>query len=270
MNKIVPNVGTSPVQSRPNSASDASLALKLSHVSKVFNRSGQSTVALKNIDLEVRDREFVCLVGASGCGKSTLLNILAGLELPTSGHIERYQSRPALLFQEAALFPWLNVVDNVSFALKVRGVTKKDRSDRACELLKLVRLEQFAHHRPHELSGGMRQRVALARALAQEANLLLMDEPFAALDALMRDHLHEEIDRLRAETKVTILFVTHNAREAVRLADRVLLLSSHPGQIVAHYDINLPHPRRIESSDVAQHARTILDRLKVESAHVIP
>jgi NitT/TauT family transport system ATP-binding protein len=210
--------------------------------------------------------EFVCLVGASGCGKSTLLNLIAGLDRPTAGTVERHVGEATLMFQDASLFPWLSVARNVELALRLRGVAKAARAERAAELLRLVRLDGFATKRPHELSGGMRQRVALARALAQDRRILLMDEPFGALDAMTRDLLHEELERLWREADLTVVFVTHNVREAVRLADRVVLLSSRPGRIVETYAVAIPRPRRIDSPEVAVLAGTITDRLREEVA----
>jgi NitT/TauT family transport system ATP-binding protein len=243
-------------------------ALVISGLSKHFDRDGTRTEAIRGLDLVVREREFVCLVGASGCGKSTLLSIIAGLDTPSVGEIDRVGSKPALLFQEAALFPWLDVRENVGLPMRLAGVPGRERRERVDELLALVHLSAFAKHRPHELSGGMKQRVALARALAQDANLLLMDEPFAALDALMRDHLYDELERLVEARRLTVVFVTHNVREAVRLGDRVLVLRSHPGRIVAEFPIEFSRPRRIESTEVAEQARTILDRLREQSHHV--
>ena len=210
--------------------------------------------------------EFVCLVGASGCGKSTLLNLVAGLDQPTAGTVERHAGEATLMFQDASLFPWLSVARNVELPLRLRGVDKAARVARAAELLRLVRLDGFVAKRPHELSGGMRQRVALARALAQDRRILLMDEPFGALDAMTRDLLHEELERVWREADLTVLFVTHNVREAVRLADRVVLLSSRPGRIVETYTVSIPRPRRIDSSEVAALAATITDRLRKEVA----
>ena len=172
--------------------------------------------------------EFVCLVGASGCGKTTLLNLVAGLDHATSGEVVR-SGKAGLMFQEAALFPWLTVGKNVELALRLRRRAPQPAQARVLELLELVQLEGFVDKQPHELSGGMRQRVALARALAQEADVLLMDEPFGALDAMTRDLLHDELERIWQETGSTILFVTHNVREAARLADRIVLLTSRPG-----------------------------------------
>src|SRR5262249_60788180 len=164
------------------------------------------------------------------CGKSTLLNLAAGLDAPTAGTV-RVDGRTALMFQEAALFPWLTVSRNVDLALRLRHRPARERAARVAELLDVVQLTGVADKRPHELSGGMRQRVALARALAQEADVLLMDEPFGALDAMTRDVLHEELERAWSETGLTVIFVTHNVREAVRLGDRVILLSSRPGRV---------------------------------------
>jgi NitT/TauT family transport system ATP-binding protein len=241
-------------------------AVRLDGVSKVYGQVGAAVPALDRVSLTVDTGEFVCLVGASGCGKSTLLNLVAGLDRPTAGRVECAAGDATLMFQDAALFPWLTVARNVELPLRLRGVGKAARRHRAAELLRLVRLETFADKRPHELSGGMRQRVALARALAQERRVLLMDEPFGALDAMTRDLLHEELERIWRETDLTVLFVTHNVREAVRLADRVILLSSRPGRIVETYPVTVPRPRRIESPDVSAQAATITDRLREEVA----
>jgi NitT/TauT family transport system ATP-binding protein len=168
------------------------------------------------------------------------------------------------VFQEAALFPWLTVQRNIELALKLSGVARGVRGAAVSDLLEMVHLSAFAHRRPHELSGGMRQRVALARALAQQAEILLMDEPFAALDAMARDLLHEEVERLWLQRGFSVLFVTHNVREAVRLADRVVLVSSRPGRVIEEFPVDIARPRRIESAPVAELAATILDRLRGE------
>jgi NitT/TauT family transport system ATP-binding protein len=240
------------------------VAVSIRNVSKVFGTSGAPLVALHEVSLDVAPGEFVCLVGASGCGKSTLLNLVAGLDQPTVGRVEAPDARSTLLFQEAALFPWLTVAGNVDLALRLRRIPKSARRDRVAELLTLVRLGGFADRRPHELSGGMRQRAALARALAQDADVLLMDEPFGALDAMTRDLLHDELERVWRDRHLTVLFVTHNVREAVRLGDRVLLLSSRPGRVVDEFTIQLPRPRRIESPELATVAAEIIDRLRLE------
>jgi NitT/TauT family transport system ATP-binding protein len=216
------------------------------------------------VDLTVAPGEFVCLLGASGCGKSTLLNLMAGLQEPTAGRVEVAADRPALMFQEPALLPWLTAAGNVELALKARGVSRADRRDEARRLLGVVNLGGQSDKRPHELSGGMRQRVALARALAQDSSVLLMDEPFAALDAITRDVLHEELVRLRQSQSLTVVFVTHNVREAVRLGDRVALLSSRPGRVVKEYDVNIGQPRRIESPEVAKLSVAITEDLRSE------
>jgi NitT/TauT family transport system ATP-binding protein len=240
---------------------EAAPAIRLEAVSKVYGRGADAVVALDRLDLTVEVGGFVCLVGASGCGKTTLLNIVAGLDAPTSGLVEINGSRPTLIFQEAALFPWLTAAENVELALRLRGVPRRQRRGAVADLLELVHLSGFAAKRPHELSGGMRQRVALARALAQEARILLLDEPFGALDAITRDLLHEELERIWRDAGLTILFVTHNVREAVRLGQRVVLLSSRPGRAVAEFPVAIAGERRIESPEVSALAITIGEQL---------
>ena len=245
-------------------------AVRLTGVSKVFGRGSSAVRALDNVSLEVPPGEFTCLIGASGCGKSTLLSLVAGLEQPTSGEVSanvgaRGGGRGvAFMFQEPALFPWLTAAGNVELALRARGLGKAERRQRTEELLDTVHLTGFGGKRPHQLSGGMRQRVALARALAQDADVLLMDEPFGALDAMTRDVLHDELDRICAGRQLTILFVTHNVREAVRLGDRVVVLSSRPGRVIAEYDVPIQRPRRIDSAPVAELAAQVTDRLREE------
>jgi NitT/TauT family transport system ATP-binding protein len=242
---------------------EAPAAVTLAGVSKVYGRGGSAVPALDQVSLAAEPGEFTCLIGASGCGKSTLLNLVAGLDQPTSGEIS-VGGRVALMFQEPGLFPWLTAAGNVELALRARGVGKAERKRRAAELLDAVHLTGFGKKRPHELSGGMRQRVALARALAQDADVLLMDEPFGALDAMTRDLLHDELDRVCEGRNLTVLFVTHNVREAVRLGDRVVLLSSRPGRVIAEYKVPIERPRRIDSAPVAELASTITDRLREE------
>src|SRR6202453_160574 len=195
-------------------------AVRLTGVSKVFGRGTSAVQALDQVSLEVMPGEFTCLIGASGCGKSTLLALVAGLEQPTAGEVSTSGARVAVMFQEPALFPWLTAAGNVEMALRARGAGKAERRQRAAELLRTVNLGDFGGRRPHELSGGMRQRVALARALAQDADILLMDEPFGALDAMTRDLLHEVLEGIWRRQGVSVLFVTHEVREAVRLRDR--------------------------------------------------
>ena len=235
----------------------------VANVSKAFGSAGSPILALDRISLQARRGEFLCLVGASGCGKSTLLNLVAGLDKPTAGDLT-VDGRPALMFQDHALFPWLTVRGNVQLALRLRGVPKKDRHDMASDLLRMVHLKGTGGRRPHELSGGMRQRAALARALAQETSVLLMDEPFGALDAITRDLLHDELERVWQQTGVTILFVTHNVREAVRLGDRIVVLSSRPGKVVADHPVTIERPRRLEAPEVAALAAEVTDRLREE------
>jgi NitT/TauT family transport system ATP-binding protein len=242
-------------------------AVRLTDVSKVFGRGTSAVRALDRITLDVPPGEFTCLIGASGCGKSTLLSLVAGLEQPTSGEVSVSSGRVALMFQEPALFPWLTAAGNVELALRARGLGRAERRQRTTELLDVVRLGGFGGKRPHELSGGMRQRVALARALAQDADVLLMDEPFGALDAMTRDLLHDELDRICAGRQLTIIFVTHNVREAVRLGDRVVVLSSRPGRVIDEFAVPIEHPRRIDSARVAELAGRITDRLREEMSH---
>ena len=224
----------------------AGVSVRLAGVSKVFGRGSSAVRALEQVSLEVAPGEFACLIGASGCGKSTLLSLVAGLEEPTAGEVSTVRAggwgRVAFMFQEPALFPWLTAAGNVELALRARGVGKAERRQRTGELLETVHLAGFGGKRPHQLSGGMRQRVALARALAQDADVLLMDEPFGALDAMTRDVLHDELDRICAERHLTVLFVTHNVREAVRLGDRVVVLSSRPGRVIDEFPVPIQRP----------------------------
>ena len=253
----------SPVTVTDRPASAVGGSVQLTTVTKVFGRGSSAVRALDQISLRVPQGEFTCLIGASGCGKSTLLSLVAGLEQPTSGAVS-VSGRVALMFQEPALFPWLSAAGNVEVALRARGIGRAERRQRTAELIEAVHLGGFGGKRPHELSGGMRQRVALARALAQDADVLLMDEPFGALDAMTRDLLHDELDRVRAGRELTIVFVTHNVREAVRLGDRVVVLSSRPGRVVDEFAVPIERPRRIDSAPVAELAARITDRLREE------
>ena len=237
--------------------------LVVDNVSKAYGTGADRVAALDGISLTVEEQDFVCVVGASGCGKSTLLNLLAGLDRPTSGSVS-VRDGTALMFQESALFPWLTVSGNVELALRLRGVGRAERRQRAAELLETVHLGGFGRKRPHELSGGMRQRVALARAFAQDAEILLMDEPFGALDAMTRDVLHHEMERLWHDRALTVVFVTHNVREAVRLGNRVVMLSSRPGRVVEEFAVPFERPRRIESPEVSSLAGEITQRLREE------
>ena len=245
--------------------------LELRAVTKTFKSRWGDTQALQDITLSVAPGEFVCLLGPSGCGKSTLLNIIAGLEKPNSGQVmmdDHLVTGPGrdrvVIFQEAALFPWLNVCDNVAFGLATAGLPRAEYMNKAMQYLRLVHLGSFKNAFVHELSGGMKQRVALARALALEPQVLLMDEPFAALDAQTRDSLHDELQEIWAQTGKTILFVTHNVREALVLGDRVLLMSARPGHIKREFHCELPRPRQIEDYALVDAAREVLADLKAE------
>ena len=244
--------------------------LLIQSVSKSFRGTAGDVLALDRVSLSVAEGEFVCLVGVSGCGKSTLLNIIAGLEKPDSGTVLA-DGKPVtgpgrerlVMFQESALFPWLDVLDNVLFGLKLKpNLTRKDRYDVAKYYLELVGLTRFEHANIHELSGGMKQRVALARALAPNPRVLLMDEPFAALDALTREQLYGDLQQIWKARRKTIVFVTHNVREAACLGDRVLLFSPHPGTIQEEFAVDLPRPRDINSVDLAGYASRITRALK--------
>jgi NitT/TauT family transport system ATP-binding protein len=234
----------------------------LDGVTKVFGHGKSVMTALDNVSLEMSKGEFVCILGASGCGKSTLLSLIAGLDKPTSGTIEIADGRPAVMFQEPALLPWLTVRRNVELPLRIHKVDADQRNLTVNRLLSMVGLIDFAEHRPHQLSGGMRQRAALARALAQESDLLLMDEPFAALDAITRDQLHDDLNRIWQETGKTVIFVTHNVREAVRLGDRVVLMTPRPGRVAQIWDVEIERPRELDSFEVSGLAHEITTRLR--------
>ena len=244
--------------------------LSVKNVSKTFESAQGKVDALKDVSLNIGEGEFVCLVGPSGCGKSTLLNLVAGLDMPDSGEI-LVEDSPVkgpgrdrmVMFQEHALFPWLDVINNVLFGLRLKpNLTEPERREVAMFYLHLVGLQKFAKASIHELSGGMRQRVALARSLAPNPRILLMDETFGALDALTREQLYGEIQQIWEKRKKTILFVTHNIREAVCLGDRVILFSPHPGRIVKTFDIDLPRPRDINDPALTSYAHEITSYLK--------
>jgi len=246
------------------------LKLAINGVSKWFREGVVKTHALDNVSLSVDESEFVCLVGPSGCGKSTLLSMIAGLDFPDAGTIMA-DGRPVtepgrdrmVMFQESALFPWLDVLGNVLFGLKLKPrLTNKEREEVAQFYIKLVGLERYARSNIHELSGGMKQRVALARSLAPNPRVLLMDEPFAALDAMTREQLYGDLQEIWTARKKTIVFVTHNVREAACLGDRVVLFSPHPGRIREEFKIDLPRPRDINSPSLAEYATRITRALK--------
>ncbi len=231
---------------------------------------------LQEINLEIAEGEFICLVGPSGCGKSTLINLIAGLEMPTSGRVlvdgvpvAGPGTDRVVVFQEAALFPWLNVQQNVEFGLKMAGMPAEKRKERSAEYLRMVHLSRFVDAYPHQLSGGMKQRVAIARSLAMDPKILLMDEPFAALDAQTRQLLHQELLEIWQQTRKTIFFVTHNVREATVLGDKVLTISARPGRLKKGFAIHLPRPRRESDPHLIVIQQRILLSLQEEIAKVV-
>lgn len=244
--------------------------VELKHVARTFHGQSGPVEGLTDLSLSIGDGEFLCVVGPSGCGKTTLLNVVAGFEHPDRGEVlvggERVTGpSPSrfVIFQEPVLFPWLNVRQNIVFGLRMAGVEQRVQDEKAELLLKMVHLTRFASSYAYELSGGMKQRVALARALALDPDILLMDEPFAALDAQTRDMLHEEVESVWQQTGKTIIFVTHNVREAVRLGSRVILMS-RGGSIVKEYPIDLPRNRYLEDVEVVTIASRIRDELRRE------
>jgi NitT/TauT family transport system ATP-binding protein len=259
---------TAPATAGPS----AQVKLCISNVTKSFEMEDQTVEVLKPISLGIAEGEYVVLFGPSGCGKSTLLNLIAGFERPDQGEITlngKVVTAPGndrlMMFQEHALFPWLKVVDNVSYGLKWQtGYRFKPRArrEKALELLNLVHLGEFARSSIHELSGGMKQRVALARALAPDPQVLLIDEPFPALDALVRAKLYTEIQEILISTRKTIVSVTHDPREAACLADRVIMLTGRPGSISTEITIDLPRPRDINDPGVSEFARRITTQLE--------
>ncbi|GAA1611140.1 ATP-binding cassette domain-containing protein [Leucobacter chromiireducens] len=202
-------------------------------------------VAVQDVSLEIKEREFVCVLGPSGCGKSTLLRVAAGLEKPSSGSVTT-QSRPSVVFQEHGIFPWLTIAENVAYPLKLRGVPRAERRTRVTELLELVGLQDFASYYPAQISGGMRQRTSVARALADDGDVLLMDEPFGALDEQTRVVLQQELLRIWEQTSKSVLFITHSVDEALTLADRVVVMSHRPGRIIDEIEIPFGRPRDIK------------------------
>ncbi|MBO8173061.1 MAG: ABC transporter ATP-binding protein [Bacillaceae bacterium] len=252
--------------------------LQVSGVTKQYvTNQGTIFTALQNIELDVEEGEFVSLLGPSGCGKSTLLSLIAGLSEPTEGSvllkgqkITRPGSDRGVVFQEPALFPWLTVFENVMFPLRKKyRKNQKEAKQRVMDHLKMVQLSRFADSYPSELSGGMQQRVAIARALAMDPMLLLMDEPFGALDEQTRQVLHGELERIWMETGKTILFVTHNIQEAVKLSDRVVIMGTQPGKVISDMRIRLPRPRQQFREKMVQIEQEIMDILGQEIDKVI-
>ncbi len=246
--------------------------LTINEINKYYpQKDGHLLEVLNNINLEIKEKEFITFIGPSGCGKSTLLNILAGLVKADSGRVslnDKLITTPGndrvMVFQEAALFPWMTVIDNVMFGLKAKNKDKKEAYDKALKQLEAVHLADFKDSYPHQLSGGMKQRVAIARSLVIKPKILLMDEPFAALDDQTRLVLHKELMNLWLDLKKTIVFVTHNIREAVKLSDRVIVFGTNPGRIIEKISINLPRPRARESKELITIENYILDLLEKE------
>lgn len=249
------------------------MQLVLQNVGKQFSHSSRETLA--DINLEIHKGEFICFVGPSGCGKSTLLKLVAGLEKPSTGKIlldENEIASPGadrvMMFQESALYPWKTVLENVMFGMELSGIPVKERTERAKHYLHMVRLQEFMDYPIHHLSGGMKQRTALARALSLDGQVLLMDEPFSALDKQTINILRKELEDIWIQTGKTILYVTHSVEEAVFFADRVVVLSEHPGKIKRIYSINLERPRRIDKPDFLEIRKKILDEVQNEVAKI--
>jgi NitT/TauT family transport system ATP-binding protein len=252
-------------------AARSGVGIALDGVSLTVDARPAPVEILRDVSLQIAAGEFVCLLGPSGSGKSTILNLVAGFVKPSAGRVltaGREVSAPgpdrAMVFQDAALFPWLTLQANVEFPLKIQGLPAKARAERSQELLRLVHLWRFRDRHPHELSGGMRQRGAIARALASDPAILLMDEPFAALDAQTREILQSEVERIWSGTRKTVIFVTHNVREAVRLADRVVLMATRPGRVLHEDIVDLRRPRALNDERVAALAQSIGRRIASE------
>lgn len=251
-----------------------SKAISIRQLAMTFESTeGEKVEALHPVDLEISSGQFVSLVGPSGCGKSTILNILAGFLTPTQGQalvggepITKPSIDRGVVFQDYALFPWLNIIDNVAFGLERMGVEKKERNEIAAEYLATVGLQDFERKKPSELSGGMKQRAAIARVFATDPSIILMDEPFGALDALTRRFLQHQLLEIWQKHKKTVIFVTHSVQEAVYLADRVLVMTARPGQIKLDNPIDLPYPREFTSKGFRDHEKLIYDVLDEELA----
>jgi NitT/TauT family transport system ATP-binding protein len=259
--------------------------IQISNVSKVFNTGGREVAALDDINLDIKPGEFICLLGPSGCGKSTLLNAVAGFSLPTAGAI-RVDDSPVLapgpdrgvVFQEYALFPWMTVEENVAFGLEIKKMPKLRIKEKVAALLEMLKLHDFRDRYPNDLSGGMRQRVAIARVLALDSPIMLMDEPFGALDSLTRRNLQDELLRIWTEFKKTILFVTHSIEESIYLADRIVVMTYRPGKIKKDVSVSLPRPRDPSSAEfndlkkqlsqlvMEEQSRLIQDEIKAPTA----
>lgn len=231
-------------------AAASPVKIRIEGLHKVFEVGHSKVAALQDVYLTIPDGQFLCIVGPSGCGKTTLLRILAGLEIPSGGKISVVQqdkTKPinSMIFQEQSVFPWMTVTDNIGYGLRMRGVDKKTRNEIVDYYVKKVGLSKFAKAYPHQLSGGMKQRVSVARAFANDPEILLMDEPFAALDEQNKILLQEELLRIWEETRKTVVFITHSIDEAVVLGDRVVVMTAHPGQVKAYVDVDFERPRKV-------------------------
>ena len=244
--------------------------LELQNITKVFmdHAHGCDITALKDISFHVKKNEFLCIVGPSGCGKTTLLHLIAGLEKPTFGRIIMKQKNiqgtcpcRGLVFQENALFPWKTAWENVEFGLQIQGISKSERMERVKENIQLVGLEGFENHRPHQLSGGMKQKVQIARVLALDPEIMLLDEPFGAMDEITKTRLDMELLEIWKKKKKTVVFVTHSLEEAILLADRIYILGTHPGEIRYEQQINFPRPRDLFCSAVVHLRKELRDKL---------
>ena len=245
------------------------MSLVLNNISKKFESASHETLA--DITLTIGGSEFLCVIGPSGCGKTTLLNIIAGLEFPTEGSVS-LDGLPVIgpgpdrivMFQESALFPWLSVIDNVKFGLSLAGKTRTLQDEIALHYLKMVQLAHYKDYRPHQLSGGMKQRVALARALALDSKVLLMDEPFAAVDKQTRNKLREEVHDLWRQTQKTVVFITHSVEEAMFFADRIIMMGANPGTIVKEFTVDLARPRHIDAPEFIGLRADLLEQIRME------
>jgi NitT/TauT family transport system ATP-binding protein len=244
--------------------------IQIQNLEKTFS-TGQTVTALQNVNLEIKDNEFAVILGPSGCGKSTLLYLIAGFEKPTKGTIKlnnkiitKPDSDRGFVFQDFALYPWRTVLRNVTFGLEIKKVTREEAEKRAIKYIKMIGLDGFEHAYPHTLSGGMKQRVGIARALVYDPEVLLMDEPFGALDAQTRKHMQMELETLWEQTKKTVVFVTHSVIEAVYLADRVFVMTARPGTIKGIVDVNIPRPRDYTDEAFLHVREKILNLLETE------
>ena len=242
--------------------------LNITHLTKRFASPGREVIAVENVDLKINRGEFICLIGASGCGKSTLLRIIAGFEKATTGSVEVFGHAitdpgpdRGMVFQDYGLFPWLSTRDNIAFGPRHAGRPRPEIEETTAKFMEMVGLTSFADSYPHQLSGGMKQRVAIARVLANDTDILLMDEPFGALDALTRAKLQEELLDLWKRTRLTVIFVTHSVEEALVLADRVLVMGAGPGRIVADFSVDIERPRDVSSPAFNEIRREVTGRM---------